>query len=396
VTAKSDAVKSIADIPVTESWRVLTNGVEVLADAKALGSFQVLVMGRDSEAFLSERAMVILRNWVGADSGALVCYRGQPMAQVNERLEKMLPVQWSAAHESRFRMTLTDRGRDLHWFEPHGQSSGDVLPYLPTLATAAAAEDPKPLATVLATVSGGTGEEVPVVTYQPYGGGRVVVVEGSGMWRWAFLPPAYADHDSTYGSLWQSLLRWLVSRAGLLPGQDMALRADQVTYGTHEPATATLLIRKEAAQGQIPTIDLTGDGIDGVRSIVPTAAGEVPGVFRVAFGDLPEGRYQATIAGQPPEKSGSRAVFDVRRLMEEQLDLKARPDLMARIAKSTGGVDLQTNNPGEIADAFVEHLEKGRPERIRRTSAWDRWWVLAGTFLLWTTAWSLRRSAGLV
>jgi hypothetical protein len=116
----------------------------------------------------------------------------------------------------------------------------------------------------------------------------------------------------------------------------------------------------------------------------------------VTFGDLPEGRYRASIEGQSPEKSGSHALFDVRRLIEEQLDLKARPDLMARIAKTTGGVELKSNNPSEIADAFIEHIEKGRPERIRRTTAWDRWWVLAGIFALWTTAWGVRRYSGLV
>ena len=129
---------------------------------------------------------------------------------------------------------------------------------------------------------------------------------------------------------------------------------------------------------------------------MPVAAGEVPGVYRIAFGELPEGRYQASIAGQPLEKSGSRALFNVRKLIEEQLDLKARPDLMARISNSTGGVELKSNDPGEIADAFVEHLEKGRSERIRRTTAWDRWWVLAGVLMLWTTAWGVRRHAGLV
>jgi hypothetical protein len=384
-------------LPVTEAWRVLHNGAEVLTDAKSLGAFQVLVLGRDSESFLSEAALDNVRNWVAGDSGALVCYRGQPMAQVNERLERLLPVQWKTSRESRFRMTLTDRGRDLRWFESPGSgASNDVLPQLPALATSSVAEQPKPLATVLATVAGGTGEEAPVVTYQPYGGGRVVVVEGSGMWRWAFLPPAYSDHDTTYGTLWQSLMRWLVSGAGLLPGQDMALRTDQVTFGSNEAATATLLVRREAAQGQIPNIELTGDGIDGVRTITPVAAGESPGVFRVLFGELAEGRYQAHIAGQPVEKSGSRAMFDVRRLLEEQLDLKARPDLMARIATSTGGLELKGDSAGEIAETFTAHLERGRPERIRRTSAWDRWWVLAGMFWVWTLAWSLRRSAGLV
>lgn len=384
-------------LPVVEAWRVLQNGGEILADAHALSSFQVLVLGRDAEAFLSDQALDNLRNWVANDSGALVCHRGQPMAQVNERLERLLPVQWKVSPESRFRMTLTDRGRDLRWFDSStAGGSSDVLPHLPALATSSVAEHPKPLATVLATVAGNTGEEAPVVTYQPYGGGRVVVVEGAGMWRWAFLPPAYADHDATYGMLWQSLMRWLVSGAGLLPGQDMALHTDQVTFGSDEPATASLLIRREAAQGAIPNIELTGDGIEGVRVITPVAAGEGPGVFRVLFGELPEGRYQARIAGQSGDQSRSQVVFDVRQFLEEQLDLTARPDLMERIASSTGGVALTGDTSSEIADTFVAHLERGRVERIRRTMAWDRWWVLLGVFSVWTAAWCLRRNAGLV
>jgi hypothetical protein len=176
----------------------------------------------------------------------------------------------------------------------------------------------------------------------------------------------------------------------------MALRADHVTFGSNEPATATLLVRREAAQGPIPQIELTGDGIDTPRMLVPTAAGDLPGVFRVNFGDLGEGRFQARIAGQDAEKSGASTLFDVRHLLEEQLDLKARPDLMARIASSTGAVDFTNAPTDEIVQAFKAHLERSRHERIKRTTAWDRWWVLAGTFLTWTCAWILRRSGGLV
>src|SRR5207244_2789081 len=99
---------------------------------------------------------------------------------------------------------------------------------------------------VLATsVAQATGDGSPVVAYQPYGSGRVVVVEGAGMWRWAFLPPQYQQYEEVYGSLWHSLLRWLVSSAGLLPGQQLALRADKVSFSTTEPATATLLVRED-------------------------------------------------------------------------------------------------------------------------------------------------------
>ena len=45
----------------------------------------------------------------------------------------------------------------------------------------------------------------------------VVVIEGAGMWRWAFLPPQYQKQEEIYGGLWHSMLRWLVSATGLMP-----------------------------------------------------------------------------------------------------------------------------------------------------------------------------------
>jgi hypothetical protein len=43
-----------------------------------------------------------------------------------------------------------------------------------------------------------------------------------------------------------------------------------------------------------------------------------------------------------------------------------------------------------------EHLARIGPEQFRLTTAWDRWWVLASVFGLWTVAWGLRRRSGLV
>jgi hypothetical protein len=382
--------------PITENWKIVPDGANVLADSKRLAEYQVVVLGRDSDVFLSDEAIDNLRQWVASDSGALVCCRGMPTAKRDEKFEKLLPVQWQASPESRFRIALTERGRDLHWFDSPQGGSGDALPSLPALATSSPGERPKPLANVLAAASGNATVDAPAVTYQPYGGGRVVVVEGAGMWRWAFLPPAYADYDGAYGTLWQSLLRWLVSGAGLLPGQDMSLRSDQVTFASGEAASATLLIRREAIQETIPSIELTGGEIPMPRQIVPATSGDVPGVYRVDFGELPEGRYQARIAGQSAEKSGATTVFDVRTFSEEQLDKKARPDLMARIVAITGASDLTNSSAEEIVKAFKAHHEQSRHERIKRTMAWDRWWVLAGTFFLWTCAWIVRRNGGLV
>src|SRR5206468_3314751 len=163
--------------------------------------------------------------------------------------------------------------------------------------------------TVLAVAIGGQiGQESqssPAVVYQPYGTGRVVVIEGAGMWRWAFLPPQYQQGEEVYASLWHSLLRWLVSGGQLLPGQKMTLRA-------------------------------------------------------------------------------------------EELDLKPRPDLMARLATESGGAVLDADAAGNVKSKFEEHWAKLHPPRYERTTAWDRGWVIAAVFAAWTAAWAIRRSGGLV
>ena len=88
--------------------------------------------------------------------------------------------------------------------------------------------------------------------------------------------------------------------------------------------------------------------------------------------------------------------WDNKVIIKRVKALKARPDLMARIAASTGGIELQAGTAAEIAAAFTAHLDRSRPERIRRITAWDRWWVMLGTLFVWTLAWGVRRNAGLV
>jgi hypothetical protein len=232
------------------------------------------------------------------------------------------------------------------------------------------------------------------------------------------LPPAYSEHHEVYAALWQSLLRWLASSAGLLPGQRLALRADKVTFRSGEPATATLLVRDETdlngaavelTREALQTDGAHGEGAPGdessaadaaaeggPRSYQPAPAGDEPGTFRVTFGELGEGRYRARVTGGDAERPAAETAFDVRRFSEEQLDLNSRPDLMARIAQATGGAVLEGDKPADIAHRFAARLSQSRGQQVRRLSAWDRWWVLVGTFAVWTTTWMLRRRGGLV
>jgi hypothetical protein len=155
-------------------------------------------------------------------------------------------------------------------------------------------------------------------------------------------------------------------------------------------------MREERGRDKVPLIELSGDGLDKPRTFTPTALGDEPGAFRVVFGSLPQGRYEARIREEGSKETAANMVFDVRSFSEEQLDLKARPDLMAQIARQSGGAVIAGDSPREIEAQLQEHLERSRPHQVRRLSAWDRWWVLLAVFGLWAVAWGLRRSAGLI
>jgi hypothetical protein len=128
----------------------------------------------------------------------------------------------------------------------------------------------------------------------------------------------------------------------------------------------------------------------------PVPFGDDPGQFRVAFGRLPEGRYLARVAASAADKGSCVAAFDVRGNLAERLEVKAQPNLMQAIAEKSGGAVLDNGDPAALAEQFDRYLDQSRPQRVTRTTAWDRAWVLLAAMSLWGAAWGLRRWSGLV
>jgi len=388
---------------ITDTWKILADPKEPLSSADKLRGYQIVVLGRDIDAFLDDAAISNLQTWIAQQGGSLVCYRGSPTEQPDPRLDKLLPVQWTSVTPTRFRMAMTAQGRDLNWLQSDGLAD-DPLSRLPTLAAEDAVAFSKPLAVVLATSTQADGAPAPAVVYHPYGTGRVVTVEGAGMWRWAFLPPQYQQQEQIYSSLWQSMMRWLTSGANLKPGQICSLRADRIRFSSDEPATATLLVRDDKDQTKVPAVELrltdaevanTHSGT--ATSYVPAPMGSQTGVFRVNFGLLLPGRYLAQVSGAKPDDPASRIIFDVRQVDQEETDLQARPDLMQRIASDSGGAVLSASNPvSDLESHFKSELARTHPPQFEFSSAWDRWWLLVAALGLWGASWGGRRWGGLI
>jgi hypothetical protein len=377
-----------------EKWKICTSIPSLFEECGGLQSYQIIVLGRDTEAYFQDDSVPQLKKWLTDHEGSLVCFRGAPAAQVSQRLNELMPVAWSASRESRYRVKMTLEGLSMGWLPQTDTETSDVLTALPSLATASQPERLKPLAVVLATTMADDGHPTPVITYQPVGRGRVVVVEGTGMWRWAFLPPQHQQQHDIYGTLWRSLMRWLVSNIALLPTQSTSLRSDKVTFPATEAATATLIVKDTAKAGKPPEVELSRDRFATTQRIVPQPVGDLPNQFRVTFGTLPEGQYEARVAGSAD--TAARTAFDVRGNLSERLDVAARPDLMRRIAMESGGAVLTAANLDQLTGHFDRYLSDARPPRSSRTPAWDRWWVLAGLLAVWCVAWSIRRQSGLV
>jgi hypothetical protein len=371
-----------------EKWETVPSFAEFASRSGGLQSYQILVLGRDAEAFLTDERPEQIRTWLARDGGSLVCFRGQPSARLSQRLAQLLPVQWSPTRETRFRPQWTERGKELRWL------AGESLELLPALVTTSRPDNPRPLTTVLASSAAKEGTS-PVMSWQPYGAGRVVVIEGAGMWRWAFLPPEQQSLDGAYRTLWDNLLRWLATSADLLPGQELALRMDKVSFGAGESAAGMLLVRDASRQSAPPVVELQSAALPEPRTLRPVPLEDDPNAFRVVFGKLPEGSYHAKVAGAAGNERAS-AAFDVRVTSDEQLDLKARPDLLARIAQESGGVALSAERLDETVGQLVAGITRSRPEQVRTVPAWDRWWVLLIVFGIWGLCWATRRSSGLV
>ena len=147
--AAEDANAAKPDSP--DQWTIETDAGKFLSDAQSLASYQIVILGRNAEIFLTDDALVKLKKWLSEGEGSLVCFRGSPSSQIGQRLGDLMPLRWTPTAETRFHVQLTGAGQALRWL-PAGADGGDPLADLPSLATVARPESAKALAVVLATV----------------------------------------------------------------------------------------------------------------------------------------------------------------------------------------------------------------------------------------------------
>jgi len=385
--------KGDKDADAAERVEVLSRADSLLESFEKLKEYDVIILGHDVQDFLEHAAVENLCRWIAEWGGSLVCGRGRPLQVVPAALDRVMPVRWQTGTERRFRVRMTRRAEWMGWFPV---SAG----LMPSLASDSHAIEEKPLATVVAR-AGAQGERggMAVVTYQPYGSGRVIVLEGSGLWRWAFLPPGETSHRELYERFWNSLLRWLVASADFLPGETARLRPARTTFSELEGIVLYLIVRKEAAvaAGSLPVIEIrsraSGPGEAWRR--LSCVAGKTARVFRATCAPLETGAYVARLVREG-EGHAVQCAFDVIEPAAERLDLRSRRGLMKRLAEESGGAVLAEQPAEQVRKTYLEYWKERHPEEFVRTPAWDRSGLLLSLVAILAAVWVVRRRGGLV
>ena len=386
----------------TEEWTIDEKLKSPLEAADLLEKYRLVILGRDADVYLTEAAIENLRDWISKSGGCLLCARGAPTDTISGKLAELLPVRWTPGMESRFRARVSPHGLDSSVFDPLLADGVDPLGSLPSLAVGSAPKERPGLPQVLMQSAAEQGDgSVPIVTYQPFGSGQTIVVEGAGMWRWAFLPPQHAEKDKIYPTLWQSMVQWIISQQDMMPGQEIGIRADRATFLSGDRTSASITVRNPNQWLKANSIDALSVTLQSASQELPKrysliGSGSDPGLYRVDMGALDIGFYTVKLVRGVSDDVVAATAFEVRDPWFESLEVDARPDLMSQVARLSGGKVLEPEHVDELIGQFEERMRSQQSNDEIRTTMWDRPLVLLIILMGWIATWIVRRQSGLV
>ncbi len=364
-----------------------------------MNSFDVVILGRGAEAFFDAQTEALLTEFISHRGGSLVFARGKPYGGRFQPLTKLEPLAWGSGSVPSVKLRPTDAGRDNPIFDLGAAGTLDeLLERLPTLDQVSVTLGEKPLAIVLAAaaneqrrIPGGTGEEGPVViAYQRYGQGKVLSLNASGLWRWAFRETGQEESERAYGRFWISLLQWLLSGSQFLPGADVSLTSARRYYSSEQPMQFLIATRNLDRAIYKPRLEISGPA--GKIEIEPRPRGES---FVAEAGPFMPGTYHVTLRnnlGKPAELVQN---LEVVTASIEQKELSADRETMRSLAQASGGAVVSSEDVARMPEV-VRRWEAARQIAHRQQPVWDRWWLLTGLLGLLGAEWWLRRKNGLL
>jgi hypothetical protein len=254
----------------------------------------------------------------------------------------------------------------------------------------------KPGATVLldhpfATVD---GKSAPILALWDYGRGRALALTTDSSWYWAFTTHGAGAPSRQYDRFWGNALRWLVRDPDLTT---LKVSADPPSVEPGKPVGAVVAARLpdyQPAAGAAVRVDLFS--VEAQRVVASQVGTTGPdGTARLEFAPPEPGAYKLLGQAHLGEKAlgeGEDALA-VRAVGPELSDASVRPELLAEVAKVTGGKALKLLEAQLAAVPLLDPpmVEVGRSKEL---PLWDRWYYLVVLVGFLGVEWLLRRRFG--
>ncbi len=270
-------------------------------------------------------------------------------------------------------------------------------------------ERAKPGATVLAQ---GLGDDAILLAVQQAGRGRTMAFTSDTTRSWGrdfetlWGEPLRAGTEVTedncdsryYRAFWVNAVRWLAAGKAARTNPPVQLELSSGHGSPGDPLDATVRV-VDAQRRPVASADVVLAMVSGTQSNVVGRATYDPSM-RLHRARIAMPRAGTHVVVALATASGRRLGEDRQLLVTEVVDremsdLRARPDVMAAIARASGGrlLDVRTNPSPEVVRALAEPPPP--TVELRRHSLWDRWPWLGAVLGLLAVEWSLRRWLGL-
>lgn len=365
-----------------------------------LAEFDLVVLGRGVEFFLTPERIENLTAFVRDLGGALIFARGKPYDGEFPVLEPLEPVRWGQPFGRPFRFRPAYAGVDVGLFGDRLAGADDPLwEKLPDLRDAHQSGELSSFSRVL--VEGvaeiaGQRRVVPIVINRRYGQGNVTVVNADGIWEWGFFP-LVDEAEDMYEEFWGQLMQWAATHSDFLPGEEFSLRLSETRVYPETPVRARAglrrLVEDEARDFRLEIRRDAETVMESTLQSMPDEAGQWSTVF-----SLPEpGRYRVALHDRlHPDEAGPQTDLTVRPWPSELEEASADPAFLERLTRETGGRLVEADEaPGLLRDAGGGETPVELSD-AHWEPAWDRAWLLLILVGGLASEWILRRRNGLL
>lgn len=371
--------------------------------SKDLFRYDVIIIGNVSFDLLKAPQLQALADFVEKRGGGLLFLGGEASlgakGAASSGLKKLLPVNvpsnGGVLLEETFNLVLTPDG----FFHPimrlsYSKDENDsIWRELPALKRAFGGLQSKAGASVLAKHQ--RYAEYPVIIYQRYGRGKVLLIATDTTWNWDFEILAYKPEASYYRQFWSQTIRWLATES---EDKLVNLELDKQEYELGEEVEVSTRVYNQNYE-PLPEakVELTVKTPLGTTVEIPALSNpEVKGLYSANFQPTESGNYtlSAKASYYQLELGSDSKQFEAHYPKLEFEDPRQDEARLKSLSEISGGSYMTLAELPKLAER-IRYAERTE-EVSQKSELWNNPAILLLAVALLGGEWILRKRRGLV